>query len=378
MVWRGTADLFGVGKRNRTLDVLELTDAELASRSVTGMCGNPATVVLAACTTSLLRDHRAVFLTFAAVTAAIVMSRLVLLFAPNRCGLSPGLWRTLLFATIILSAGNWGWLSAFTIGCYDIGNPNTTLMLLYGAAVAGAGVHLMIEKVSLALAYTSIILTPTFIVCVARGGWWNSLAFAVAFYFVFLAGQSRRCTASFWKAIDDRVELGRLAHHDALTGLANRLELERSVQLASRASKRADDRICLLYIDLDGFKQVNDRYTHRIGDLLLAEVAARLRQSTDPGATACRLGGDEFCVFLSGRLTEQDAEHMAARIQAELRRPACIEGIVIHPSASIGISFHPAFGIDLKDLLRTADQAMYRAKAAKGGGILSSAAQAAA
>jgi diguanylate cyclase (GGDEF)-like protein len=117
---------------------------------------------------------------------------------------------------------------------------------------------------------------------------------------------------------------------------------------------------------------VNDRYTHRIGDLLLAEVAARLRQSMNPGATACRLGGDEFCVFLSGRLTEQDAEQMADRILSQLRRPACIEGIVIHPSASIGISFHAAVGIDLKDLLRTADQAMYRAKAVKGGGVLSS------
>ncbi len=282
-------------------------------------------------------------------------------------------WRLLLLINIVAASAAWGAFAAYTIARYGVGHPNVTFMMMISAAVAGAGVHLMVHNAYWAAGYSFSILGPPAVICAAAGGSSVSFALCLIYYFFYLLGQSRRFTRTFWSSIEDTVELGRLAHQDALTGLANRLALERTVQSALTNRDRFGQRVCLFYIDLDGFKQVNDRYTHRIGDLLLAEIAARLRASVDNRGTVCRLGGDEFCVFLTGALSEHEAQQLADKILTEVRRPACIDGALIHPSASIGISFHNATDIDLADLLRTADQAMYLAKAVKGGGIRSAA-----
>jgi len=159
-----------------------------------------------------------------------------------------------------------------------------------------------------------------------------------------------------------------LAYNDQLTGLPNRpafLEAARaSLRLAgSDGSKRA-----ILFIDLDGFKQVNDTAGHETGDRVLALIAERLRQAAGKGRPLCRLGGDEFSVLLQVEQPD-DATVVADQIIELLTQPIVFGGREFHVGCSIGISHYPEHGQDVEVLLRNADRAMYQAKA--DGSILS-------
>lgn len=153
-----------------------------------------------------------------------------------------------------------------------------------------------------------------------------------------------------------------LAHFDQLTGLPNRTLLLDRLNQAISVSNRAARAISLLFIDLDGFKPVNDTYGHAIGDRLLKEVAERLLVCLREGDTAARLGGDEFVVIL----LESDIERaitVAHRILGTLRIPYEFGKKTISSiSASIGIAEYPAHADELDALLTSADNAMYMAK----------------
>lgn len=153
-----------------------------------------------------------------------------------------------------------------------------------------------------------------------------------------------------------------LAHFDQLTGLPNRTLLFDRLEQAVSVSKRTTREISLLFIDLDGFKPVNDSYGHRIGDMLLKEVASRLLACLREGDTAARLGGDEFVVIL----LESDlgrAVTVAQRILENLRVPYVFGKKTISSiSASIGIAEYPEHADEIDELLTAADQAMYVAK----------------
>jgi len=157
-------------------------------------------------------------------------------------------------------------------------------------------------------------------------------------------------------------ELAQRALHDPLTGLANRTVLLDRIEEATAESRRTRDAVCLLMLDLDGFKQVNDTLGHGAGDGLLIEVAARLRQSIRPGDIVARLGGDEFVILLPGT-GAQDAETVAARVLAAIGEPVHLAEEDVSLGASVGISVaeYPA-EIDATRLLEQADQAMYVAK----------------
>jgi diguanylate cyclase (GGDEF)-like protein/PAS domain S-box-containing protein len=153
-----------------------------------------------------------------------------------------------------------------------------------------------------------------------------------------------------------------LAHHDALTGLCNRLllndRLANMIALAGRDGKK----VAVLYLDLDRFKPVNDLLGHECGDTLLAEVAARLRGMCRSSDTIARVGGDEFVIVQTLGKTPDMAEASAARIIAELAKPFLIGGEEVLIGASIGIALYPSDGQSAAELLRNADKAMYRAK----------------
>jgi diguanylate cyclase (GGDEF)-like protein/PAS domain S-box-containing protein len=154
-----------------------------------------------------------------------------------------------------------------------------------------------------------------------------------------------------------------LAHHDALTGLPNRLLFQDRLDHAIRRALREGRQLALLFLDLDGFKGVNDTLGHAVGDRLLEVVAERLGKRLRASDTLARLGGDEFLIVL-----EDDTEAAAAAAAAEsclrlLAAPARIQGHEIFISGSIGISLFPADGQDAETLLASADLAMYRAKA---------------
>lgn len=153
-----------------------------------------------------------------------------------------------------------------------------------------------------------------------------------------------------------------LAHFDQLTGLPNRTLLLDRLNQAISVANRTSRKISLLYIDLDGFKPVNDTYGHATGDMLLKEVSARLLSCLREGDTAARLGGDEFVVILLESDLERAAK-VAQRILEALRVPYELGKKTISSiSGSIGIAGYPKHAEDLDGLLTAADNAMYVAK----------------
>ncbi len=158
------------------------------------------------------------------------------------------------------------------------------------------------------------------------------------------------------------MELTRLAHHDLLTGLANRIAFrDHAERLLSRA-KRHRSQFALLYIDLDGFKPVNDQFGHHVGDAILIEVAHRLGQCVRPSDVVARLGGDEFAILVEDTHGATSATTVASRILDRLNEPYARGEQTLPIAASVGIAFYPTAAEDLAGLLSAADEAMYCAK----------------
>jgi diguanylate cyclase (GGDEF)-like protein len=166
----------------------------------------------------------------------------------------------------------------------------------------------------------------------------------------------------FLKRLRAEADLQRLARYDSLTGLPNRSffldTLERTLSRASRRESRA----ALVFLDLDGFKAVNDRLGHAAGDAVLQSVADRLRAGTRSSDLVARIGGDEFTVLVQDLARADDAALVARGLLDRLVRPLALGDEQISLSASAGISVFPEDGADAQALLRHADLAMYRAK----------------
>ncbi len=159
--------------------------------------------------------------------------------------------------------------------------------------------------------------------------------------------------------------LEQIAHHDPLTGLPNRLLLGDRMRQAIARNQRSDSLIAVCYLDLDGFKEVNDRYGHQTGDELLIEVAKRLTGCLRGGDTVARLGGDEFVVLLSGLLNEEECRVALNRLLQTVAAPYSIEDIDHSGvTVSIGVTLYPNDQVDPDTLVRHADHAMYAAKQA--------------
>ena len=154
----------------------------------------------------------------------------------------------------------------------------------------------------------------------------------------------------------------RLAHHDPLTGLDNRLSLNLRLDLLLAQTRRSNGSAAVLFIDLDHFKKINDSHGHQTGDLLLIAVAQRLHELLREVDTIARLGGDEFIIVTSGTVTPDEASNIAVRIVDALAAPYHLQGTTVHSGASVGVSMFPADGEDGATLLRHADTAMYAAK----------------
>jgi diguanylate cyclase (GGDEF)-like protein/PAS domain S-box-containing protein len=153
-----------------------------------------------------------------------------------------------------------------------------------------------------------------------------------------------------------------MAHHDQLTNLPNRLFFSDRLQQAQALARREKSKCCVLYLDLDRFKIINDTLGHTTGDILLKEVAARLRSCVREVDTVARLGGDEFAIVLVNLVHLADAEQIASKILKALARPMVIEGHELFVTTSIGISVYPDHDDAPGALLKKADAAMYQAK----------------
>lgn len=153
-----------------------------------------------------------------------------------------------------------------------------------------------------------------------------------------------------------------MSRHDALTGLANRVLLAEQTNQALVAARRDRHRVAVLFIDLDGFKPVNDKHGHAVGDALLVEVAARLRGCVRAADTVARLGGDEFVVLLAGVGEANQALALAEKICTALAQPCLLAGRTLHVTASVGLALYPEHGDSPQQLFQRADEAMYLAK----------------
>jgi len=159
-------------------------------------------------------------------------------------------------------------------------------------------------------------------------------------------------------------EARRLAHHDALTGLANRVLLQDRLRQAISRAQRGQRLVALLLIDLDGFKRINDTLGHAAGDRLLQAVGARLSASIRGADTACRHGGDEFVIMLPELDDRTPVDAVVAKVRARLCKPHVIDDHEIRIAASVGTALYPRDGIGYAQLMKHADLAMYVAKAA--------------
>ncbi len=164
-------------------------------------------------------------------------------------------------------------------------------------------------------------------------------------------------------------EMHFLAHHDSLTGLANRVDFGNELDRQFREQSRHGDAFALLTLDLDRFKNVNDTFGHQVGDVVLKQVASRLQVTARATDKIARLGGDEFAIIAGAPVTPAEAGILAQRVIEAVSRPYTLADRKAVIGISVGVSFAPLDAHDATTLLRTADLALYRAKDAGGNAI---------
>jgi diguanylate cyclase (GGDEF)-like protein/PAS domain S-box-containing protein len=152
------------------------------------------------------------------------------------------------------------------------------------------------------------------------------------------------------------------AEHDFLTGLPNRMLLNDRISQAIASARRHTKQVAVLFLDLDGFKHINDSLGHPVGDKLLQSTATRLAASVRGADTVSRQGGDEFVVLLPDLQQPEDAAVMAGRILRDVAEPHLVDQHELHVTTSIGVSVYPDDGADAETLIKNADTAMYQAK----------------
>jgi len=157
-------------------------------------------------------------------------------------------------------------------------------------------------------------------------------------------------------------QLEHTAHYDELTGIPNRVLLADRMKQALAQARRNGSQLAVCYLDLDGFKQINDLMGHQVGDMILVEVASRIEEEIREEDTVARLGGDEFVILLSGLKQHDECEGSLNRVMQSIRKPMHVKNREFTLGVSIGVTMYPTDNVDADSLLRHADQAMYTAK----------------
>lgn len=183
--------------------------------------------------------------------------------------------------------------------------------------------------------------------------------------YAILVRSYKRTLGLFERVVEGQLEVNRLNHqatHDSLTGVPNRRAFEAHVRKMHAKARRASKKYAVLYMDLDGFKEVNDTYGHTVGDKLLVQVTKQFLYAIREYDYIARLGGDEFALVVDYFETKQELAQLALRIIDILEPPILIEGKLIKIGVSIGIAIYPEDAKDIVSLLGIADSAMYLAK----------------
>jgi diguanylate cyclase (GGDEF)-like protein len=160
-------------------------------------------------------------------------------------------------------------------------------------------------------------------------------------------------------------DLRHRSEHDLLTDIPNRFSMEKKLDQMMQSARRDEAAFGLIYVDLDRFKQVNDRFGHQIGDRYLQEVTRRMKLQLRNEDMLARIGGDEFLALVPVLDSPDDAEEIASRLERSFDEPFELEGIRIHGTASVGLAVYPEDGATEAELQRSADAAMYLRKESK-------------
>ena len=192
----------------------------------------------------------------------------------------------------------------------------------------------------------------------------SSFPVEVAVYHVEFDGRNFVCCIGRDITAHKRVEaeLSHQAQHDSLTGLPNRRALERALSMAIDHATKTNSGFAVFYLDLDGFKFINDTLGHTFGDALLQQLATRMEAGIRKGDMLARMGGDEFALIAPGIVKSGDADSVTDRLMGGLTQSFAIQGHELTVTASAGVSLFPRDGMDGSSLLRHADAAMYEAK----------------
>jgi diguanylate cyclase (GGDEF)-like protein len=161
---------------------------------------------------------------------------------------------------------------------------------------------------------------------------------------------------------ESQQQLEKAAFFDPLTGLPNRRLLQERFGSCGMAARRKGDRFALLLLDLDHFKDINDRFGHDAGDAVLVETACRLTTAVRDGDVVARMGGDEFAILLTETRDRGDVDRACNRIVEKLREPVCLRDLTPGTSPSIGVALFPDHGATWQAVYKAADLALYDAK----------------
>ncbi len=290
---------------------------------------------------------------------AVCLSRLVLLIVAQRAAAAGR--RTPTDLTLLLALA---WAASLGLGALvslESGDwVSATLACLSAAGMVGGTCFRNFAAPRLTAAMIALTLGPICIGAAIAGEPILYLSFLqLPFYMLAMTLAAYRLNRMMVATMQAERENGFRAHHDALTGLSNRSGLGAAIE-AMQALPRGP--MGLLYLDLDGFKAVNDSHGHAVGDRLLQLVADRLREESGSADLAARIGGDEFVVLCEGR-SRAELIGLGERLIARISEPyACGPDAPAVVSVSVGIAQRPEHGDDMTSLLQAADRALYRSK----------------
>lgn len=249
-----------------------------------------------------------------------------------------------------------------TAAVYFTGGVRSHLWVLYVVPVIFTGA-LLSSRLTAIVVGSALLAGATPLLMTWNGPYFRSLLILAA----VMALSAHVETRLLRVAIEEGERSEYRALHDDLTGLPNRTLFYRRVRAAITAAEAARSEAAVLIIDLDHFKEVNDTLGHHSGDLLLQDLAKRLRRVLRTNDIVSRLGGDEFAVLLTDLATSAAAESVAQQLLTTLQEPLQLRGLGINLKASIGLALYPLDGRDVDSLIQRADIAMYRAKAEQRG-----------